>query len=334
MTRSGTDPMTNAPDAPPADTMADPVTGIIYNPRSHRNRGQDLDIAARRNVHVAQPRTRDEITEALRSFKAKGVTYLVVNGGDGTVRDVLTCGLAVFGADWPEMAVLPKGKTNALNVDLGAPRGWTVTAALDDHATARRVVRSPLVIRPREGDGPVRAGFIMGAGAYALGVQAGQDAHRMGAFDSVAVAVTTAWGIGQLIFGRRGNRWRQGARMTVKLGKEGTPLPHSGYGDRDRRSILMASTLQKFPSGLKLFGNLTDTLKLTVLDYPRRRLTAALPAILYGAGTRNLSASGMHLVGTERFELDIEDTYILDGEAFPGGRFVVESGPPIRFVVP
>ena len=46
------------------------------------------------------------------------------------MRDVLTMGRAVFADRWPAIAVLPKGKTNALNVDIGAPADWSLEGAM------------------------------------------------------------------------------------------------------------------------------------------------------------------------------------------------------------
>ncbi|MEZ5692526.1 MAG: acylglycerol kinase family protein [Altererythrobacter sp.] len=316
------------------DAPREPVVGVIYNPRSHRNKGQDLDLASRPYVHLAQPRERDGIVAALAEFAAKGVDYLIVNGGDGTVRDVLTGGMEVFGDNWPALAVLPKGKTNALNVDLGAPSGWNLCDAIDAFASGKRVVRRPLLVtRPGSEEAPL-AGFIMGAGGFTLGIQAGQDAHRLGAFDSLAVGVTAAWGVLQALFGSDANKWRRGAEMEILLGDERTPLPHSGQGYEGRRAVMLASTLERFPVGLKLFGEHRKGLKLVAMDRPRRRLLAALPKILFAGPGKESASRGFYQMAVDRFELTIGDDYILDGEAFPGGKLCVESGPELRFVIP
>lgn len=317
------------------DALRDPVVGVVYNPRSHRNRGQDLDIAERPSIHVAQPREREDIVAALRRFAELGVDYLIVNGGDGTVRDVLTGGMDVFGDEWPALAVLPKGKTNALNVDLGAPSGWNLCDAVDAYASGRRVVRRPMVVRALDNaQREPLAGFILGAGGFTLGIQAGQDAHRLGAFDSLAVGVTSVWGVLQALFGRDDNIWRRGAAMDIRLGKGREPMPHSGLGYDGRRSVMLASTLERFPVGLKLFGDLRAGLKVLALDRPRRRLLAALPFLLAGMKLSDPARGGVHQHAVERFEFAIEDDFILDGEAFPGGEFAVEPGPELRFVVP
>ncbi len=328
-------------DATVGASHSAPIIGIIYNPRSHRNRGRDLDIAALPNVHVEQPNERSDIPAALARFANLGVNYLIINGGDGTVRDVLSCGQTVFAGDWPELAVLPKGKTNALNVDLGAPAGWTLADAVAAHATARRVKRRPVSIAPADGQtesipgcGSSMLGFILGGGAFTLGVQAGQDAHRLGAFNSLAVGVTSAWGVLCGLLGSNDNIWRRGTVMQFLLGANRTPLPHCGEGDPARRSVFLASTLRRFPAGMKLFGAHEDGLKLLVLDRPTRRVLGMVPAIMAGWVPQWVKDRGLHQVAAEQFELTIEEEYILDGEAYPAGVFIVSSGPELSFVVP
>ena len=197
-----------------ASTVREPRIGVIYNPRSHRNKGQDLDCTERPGITVARPDRREDIASALADFAQQGIDYLIINGGDGTVRDVLTMGQAVFGETWPALAILPKGKTNALNVDLGAPAGWNLSDAIAAYASGRRIVRRPLSVK-REGAGDTpMLGFIFGCGAFTLGVEVGQDAHDLGFFNSLAVGATGAWGVLQALFGSipGGARWCWRAR--------------------------------------------------------------------------------------------------------------------------
>lgn len=334
----------SAPRSSPSDTtvpvatpIVTPIVGVIYNPRSHRNRGRDLDVAARPSVFVEQPDGKAAIANALERLARRGIDYLIVNGGDGTVRDVLTAAQHVFADEWPEIAVLPKGKTNALNVDLGAPAGWTLAQAIDAWPTARRIRRSPLAIAPvghKGKTGQPMLGFIMGGGAFTLGVRAGQNAHRMGAFNSLAVGVTTAWGAVSIVAGGDGNRWRRGTLMRFLLGPGGRELPHCGAGDEDRRNLFLASTLERFPAGMKLFDTRHHGLKLMVLDRPMRRIFASVPVLLAGWVPRWAKRGGFHQVAAEEFTLTIGDEYILDGEAYPAGTYRVTSGPELAFLVP
>ncbi|OGS53219.1 MAG: hypothetical protein A3J40_10190 [Erythrobacter sp. RIFCSPHIGHO2_12_FULL_63_10] len=311
-----------------------PKVGVIYNPRSHRNKGQDLDCDFSPQIFVAQPGDRQQLPLALADFAQRGIDLLVINGGDGTVRDVLTCGAGIFGDDWPAIAVLPKGKTNALTVDLEAPSDWSLQAAIDAFQHGRIIRRRPIRISSPQDPGIGVLGFVLGAGAFTMATRAGQSAHRLGAFNSLAVAITTLWVVLQVIFGTDRNPWRRGARMNLFVGKALAPFQHSGIGDPAYRRFLLASTLERFPAGMKPFGALGPGLKLAVLDQAPRRSMLLLPAIIMGRSLRNLRERGIHQVSPGAFELEIDDQIILDGEAFPAGRYRIETGPELEFVAP
>ncbi|WP_209349000.1 diacylglycerol kinase family protein [Pontixanthobacter sp. CEM42] len=324
----------NMTPSPGGDSAPEPVVGVIYNARSHRNRGRYLDAASMPNVYLEEPATHPEISAALAQFVERKIDLLVINGGDGTVRDVLTCGRGVFGDNWPALAVLPKGKTNALNVDLGAPSRWTLPGVIAAYKSRKRKIRRPLVVSPIDGDGMVHQGFILGAGGFTLGVRAGQDAHKMGAFNSLAVGVTSAWGILQGLLGSDENVWRRGVALRLLLGDAKQEVPHSAFGDPERRVFMLSSTLEKFPVGLKLFGKFHEGLKLVVLDHPRRRTLALMPAILSGWLPKWLPEKGVHHAQADHYEMDVGDEFILDGEVFPAGHYTVSTGPALSFVVP
>lgn len=316
-----------------------PTVGVIYNPRSHRNVGGDFDCGLCPHVHIAQPRARAQLPEALTEFVAKGIDLLVINGGDGTVRDVLTCGQAIFGDDWPAIAVLPKGKTNALTIDLGIPEDWTLQDAIDALDHGRRIHRRPMAVsaiaEPGKGTGiPRVAGFILGAGAFTKATQAGQSAHKLGAFDSMVVAVTALWALAQSLFASRANPWRKGARMRIGLGSADVPMAHSGHGDPEMRQLLFASTLERLPAGILPFGALKNGLKLVAVDQISRRTTALVPLVVTGKLRRGLRERGIHQITASQFTLSIDDPFILDGEAFPAGDYLIEQGPELAFVAP
>ncbi|WP_379922896.1 diacylglycerol/lipid kinase family protein [Erythrobacter sp. R86502] len=311
-----------------------PTVGVIYNPRSHRNLGADFDCGLCPHVHIAQPRARAQLPEALEDFAAKGIDLLVINGGDGTVRDVLTCGQTIFGDEWPVIAVLPKGKTNALTVDLGVPDDWTLQDAIDALDHGSRIYRRPMAVgRADEPDSRV-AGFIMGAGAFTKSIQAGQNAHKLGAFNSMVVGVTGIWALLQSVLAGRSNPWRKGARMQIGLGAADAPMAHSGQGDPAMRQLLFASTLERLPAGIKPFGALKSGLKLVAVDQITRRTTALVPLVLMGKIRGSLRARGIHQLATTQFSLTIDDQFILDGEAFPSGDYRIEQGPELAFVAP
>ena len=306
--------------------------GVIYNARSHRNKADGLAVRDRPNVTIARPDRREDIALALAQFAEDGIDFLIISGGDGTVRDVLTMGQGIFGAHWPQIAVLPKGKTNALNVDLGAPDDWTLDQAIAAFENGRRLVRRPLTLR-REGSGdPAILGFVLGAGAFTLGVEAGQDAHRIGFFNSLAVGMTGAWGVLQALFGSDDNRWRRGLRLELTQLDTGRSMPHSGHGDPSRRTVMLASTLRKMPLNVQIFGKNQQGIRLAIIDKPLRRILLSLPAIVMGWRPRWLADAGWHNVASDGFAMDISESFILDGEHFGPGRYTVGQGPELTFV--
>jgi hypothetical protein len=319
---------------PPASphAPAPPKVGVIFNPRSHRNAKLRQAAEEQPGAIVASPAKRGELGAVLAGFAEARVECIAISGGDGTVRDVLTAGMPVFGDNWPPIAVVPSGKTNALNVDLGAPKHWTLGEAVAALRDGKRVVRRPLVVRDLAGGGEL-VGFVFGAGLFTVAVGAGQNAHRLGAFDSIAVVATAAWGVIQALFGTDRNPWRRGAAMRVRTGDEGEELPRSARGDPARRAMLLASTLERFAAGIRPFGDRTG-LKLAVMDNSRRRLMATIPAIAAGWQSPWLEKMGLHQCETSRILLEVGDRFILDGEAFPPGSYEITQGPRLSFVVP
>ncbi|MEM1051348.1 MAG: acylglycerol kinase family protein [Pseudomonadota bacterium] len=312
-----------------------PRVGVIYNPRSHGNKGADFDCGMSPQVHIAKPGDRSQLPAALAEFASQGIDLLVINGGDGTVRDVLTSGASIFGDQWPALAVLPKGKTNALTVDLGVPKGWSLQDAIDAFEGENRVRRKPIEITPIGGSPQARVlGFILGAGAFTTAITAGQSAHKMGAFNSMAVAVAIGMGLFQWLFASRGNVWRRGSKMAIGLGVKDVPMEHSGVGDPEWRQLVLASTLEQMPAGMQPFGNMRAGLKLAVTDQISRTSAPTLLRMMRGQAPEGAREKGFHQLATNQFSLRIEGSFILDGEAFPPGEYRIGQGPELEFVAP
>ena len=311
-----------------------PLVGIIRNPRSHRNIDVAPEMADCSNILTETPASREALYHTLEGFARRGIDYLVIDGGDGTVRDVLTCGAPVFGNEWPALIVLPKGKTNALAVDLGLPGEWTLTEALAAAHRGDTLSRRPLRITDTEQGGSVQ-GFILGTGMFTLCTEAGQEAHRFGAFNSFAVGLSIMTAVLQSLFGRNGNVWRASSRTRLIDRVTGRALRRTGPGKEDERYLAIATTFERFPLGARPFGrNAAPGLKLLVLDWPRRLLVALIPAIMFGLGGRLLERAGFHRFSVTDIEMDLEGAFILDGEAFPAGKYILDEGPQIDFVIP
>jgi len=310
-----------------------PLVGVIRNLRSHRQAAAMPEWSGRATLLIETPEQRSELQDVLAHFAERRVDYLVVVGGDGTVRDVLTCGEGYFGESWPPLIIVPSGKTNALAVDLGLPATWTLEEALEAVAGGRIEQRRPLVVAQRDDSNARVQGFVFGGGAYASAIQLGQRAHDKGAFNNLAVGVTAIWAFLQTVFGTAGNTWRRGTPMRL-FDAHGREIAHSGVGRRDERHLVFASTLGRFPAGMRPFGNGGEGLRAAVIDSTHRGLLLRLPLIFRGLVTPRMRRLGYHVIEADGLQVDTAERFILDGEAFPGGRYQLSLGPKLRFVVP
>jgi diacylglycerol kinase (ATP) len=296
--------------------------GVIWNQRSHRNQGGDPVPLPGVVVEVA-PEDPAELYATLRRFAAEGVDLVVVDGGDGTIREVLTRLPEAYGGRIPRLAIVPNGKTNALALDIGSPLGATLEqllAAAEARAPTKR--RQCLeIVRPGQAT-PERRGFLFGMGAFVRATELAQKNHGLGLFDNAAIAVTLAQAAAGALVGGPGNAWRRGETATL-----------SG-ASAQRWFLVMASTLKRFPLGLKPFGEPREGLKLIAVEAPPRRLHRALPTLLAGRDAPWLAASGYRREDPAAFGLDWTGDFVLDGEIYEGGELTVRRGPELEFVVP
>jgi diacylglycerol kinase (ATP) len=313
-----------------------PLVGLIRNPRSHRNKGHGEALGDRSDVLLAEPRTKAELEAALARFAEAGIGILAISGGDGTVRDVLTRGAPLFGDNWPKVAVLPQGKTNALALDLGVSRSWSLDEAIAAFMNGSTVARRPIVVAGGHGNQRDRWGFIFGAGVFNAAIDAGQVAHRFGAFQSFAIGVTALFGMAQALFGFGRSPWRNLYRMIFTQADDGAPLPHSGLGPADSRFMAGFTTLRRFPLGMKLLAGVPEdgSIGYFMIDAPRRRVLARVPRAAMGWHGPALARLGLHRGSGEAFDVVLEDGFILDGERFPSGAFRISAGPELHFIVP
>lgn len=313
--------------APSAAAVGRLRVGIVCNPKSHLNHGAEYEagVPGVGSVLVAAPRTRDALADTLVDFAAQRIDLLVIDGGDGTVRDVLTCAAHIWKGGWPDIVVIPSGKTNALAIDLGIPTGWTLTDALAAVARGKAVERRPVEVSRKDGSRPLR-GFLFGAGAFVKATELAQHTHRAGAFNGVAVGLALGWAVMQTVFGKATSSWRSGTAM-------GLTLP-GGVADAAPRYLLLASSLQSLPLGLKPFGRVRAGMKLLAIDAPPKRLMLTVPALLAGSEAAWVRKAGYHHIDTAAFEVTLDDGFILDGEHFDGGTLAVRQGPVLSFIVP
>lgn len=297
--------------------------GVIWNQKSHRNQRAGGRLPLPDDVLDVAPEHEGELYAALRRFAAEGVELVAIDGGDGTIREVLTRLPEAYGGRSPRVAIVPNGKTNALALDLGVPLGST----LEDLLAAVRAGKPPKrrhcleVVRPGLAT-PERRGFLFGLGAFVRGTELAQTNHRRGFFDSAAIAVTIVGAAGRTFVGGPEDPWRRGEPARL--------------GDEPERAwfLVLASTLKRFPLGLKPFGPPHEGLKVLSVEAPPRRLAAAVPAILAGRDPPWLAGAGYRRRDIAEIDLSFPGHFVLDGEIFEGGALTLRQGPELEFVIP
>lgn len=330
-------PMQDQPTTPLRPAAVPGRIGVVRNPRSHRNKANPATLVETDDLLVAAPASRADLTGALARFAERQVELIVVDGGDGTVRDLLTRGAAVFGEAWPRLMVLPKGKTNALALDLGMPGKLTLDQALGQAAGARIERRRALRIEPSDGSRPPVYGFIMGTGVFNVAIDAAQVTHRFGAFQGLAVGLTVVTGMVLAVLGIGRGPWRTLSPTRI-VSAEGSEMARSRHGRDGERWAVGLSTLSKFPLGMKPFAGTghseSAAIACLAVDAPLRRVIARAPAILAGGGGPRYTALGVHRGASQAYEIELGGRFILDGESFPPGAYRIGLGPELEFLVP
>ena len=299
--------------------------GVVRNPKSHGNRVHPPGPPPE-GVHLVEPFGRDALRTALDDFAREGLDLLVIDGGDGTVRDVISLLPHTFGEEPPLLAVLPSGKTNVLAIDLGTPSDWRLEEALVAARRAEPRIKSRPPLRISWADGrPCLQGFFFGVGAPVKATSLAQQVHKVGFFHNVAVAVTIVTASFGALFGGARDEWREG--VTANLGLDGESQP-----DGERFAVL-ATALKRLPFGLMPFGAPREGLKLLDVDAPPKRLLKALPMVLSGKAVPALEGMGYRRRDPRVVSLSGGAPFVLDGEVFEGGELTIGLGPSLRFLV-
>jgi diacylglycerol kinase family enzyme len=297
---------------------------VLFNQRAHRNK-RAADRAVSSQISMAAPYSKSELDRTLAAFAHEQIDTLIIAGGDGTIRDVLSRSNRHFGETLPRLVIVPSGKTNALASDLGISTRWTVPETLAALHRWRTVRRRPIEIR-YDGETQVRRrGFVFGTGLFVRTTALAQSVHRVGAVDGLGVSLAIAGAAMRALFGTDSNEWRRGEAMT---------LAYDGHVVERDVFMLLCSTLERMPLGLRPFGPIRSGLKVLTVDAPPRGVALAAPAIAFGSQRKWLRDFGYHHLDTDSFRLRTEGGFVLDGERYPGGDLIISKGAPIDFLVP
>ena len=316
--------------------------GVIRNRFSRRNRttNERADLAAT-GALIAEPDSLEDLAASLHDFARREVGLIIIDGGDGTVREVLTALPSAYGGRPPRLAVLASGTTNLIAADVGAGRSDPATvqmlAAINAAGPPDSLIQRRSTLQVSWPDGyrePVH-GMFLGAAAFTRATEISVRLVRQGKIDeSAGVAATLVSAVAQTFAGPERQRWMQGDPMSVA---------HEGKAaDSGARFVFLASTLSKLVLGIWPFwgpGVERDAGVVRYLDVsaPPRRLVRALPAIMRGRPRPWMEEWGYRSGAVGYLDLALSDPFVIDGEVFeagPGGVVRLSAGQDLEFLVP
>lgn len=234
---------------------------------------------------------------ALSEFREAGAAAIVIEGGDGTVREVASRAFRLWEGAPPPFALRPTGNTNLIARSAGrAPRG----VPLAPERLRRRVL--PVLKAERAGAEAMR-GFIAGAGAYEAATRLARE--EIGARHGLQVLLAVL----RLL------------RSRALRGPWPIGFAASATAPESAPRMLVAAT--SLPGAL-LFGLSpfwgTGSGRLRFLDIAAEppRLALAAPFVALGR-PRRWMAEAYRSGRSEAATLRLETPFVLDGEPFAPG---------------
>jgi len=323
-----------------------PRLALLINPLSGYNRRHGGVFAARAEragIECREGRDPDEIAESLRSLARLRPDLLIVNGGDGTVRQVVDeLRRERPFENEPVLALLRGGSTNMIQNDAGL-RGRPTRALrrllgrVRDGIPQDRVRACiPLRIR-REGDGLERHGFFWSAGALPRVLDAAQAGYAAGGARGAPGELAALAGVLKPL-------WRGAPEDDERLRPEpmgwGSERPGEGGGetdwDRSERVFLFVTTLRRLVLGFRAGALEGEPLRWASLR-PRYRRRILLRYLLSGGRLPRASTGGLELGGGASLHLWLEGDWALDGETWAGStahpELRLEAAAPVRVLI-
>ncbi|MEX2519538.1 MAG: diacylglycerol kinase family protein, partial [Paracoccaceae bacterium] len=163
--------------------MSTPI-GHIRNPSA--TQGAKAALAPHPRVMTRTPADFEGLDAALAEMRAAGVSTIIIEGGDGTVREVISRAIPLWAGAAPDFAILAAGNTNLVARKAGRIDAEGAARLIAGAATARR--RDVALLKLERQSLPTLRGFIMGAGAYAAATRLAQ--RDIGARHGAQVAQT------------------------------------------------------------------------------------------------------------------------------------------------
>ncbi|HEX9449203.1 MAG TPA: diacylglycerol kinase family protein [Dongiaceae bacterium] len=312
--------------------------GVISNAKSTRN---EVSMRAVHDVLAEHPEIPHLVfheiaglRSGLRDLAARGISHLVISGGDGTVQASINDLLQdrPF-AELPWISLIAGGMTNVIARDVG----MTGKPAVALRRLIERVKNGdPGELQERhvmglslDGGQNTTYGFVGGAiGFYQGTMLSRQHAHRIGLRQMLAANATILQSMVRLLIHGPGPRSGfTGEKVLLGLNGE-TPRQRDVF-------VLVLTTLDQLTPGIMPFwGERKRAIKYTLVDHPPKRFLRAVWPALRGRGLPWMEAAGYQSGSLDHLRMTLRSPFVMDGELFMprnGNTIDITAGPAIPF---
>ncbi|NHN89026.1 diacylglycerol/lipid kinase family protein [Acetobacter conturbans] len=316
---------------------------LIHNPRSRRNVRDDGRFVAEARKALGSlfvcPASHDALRPAVAELARQDVRVIAVNGGDGTVSDVISAVLEFYPADHlPALSVFPSGNTNLIANDVGCTlRGMPALSALSHRARTGTLLddvswRQPVVASWPDPDRLPVAGMFCGLAAFTRAIELAHNPAILERYShDAAIFATLLWGLRLFLRKETRHSWMGGSRMTVTVDND-PPDSHA-------RFLFLCTGLHQLSRGVWPFW-LDDAPRggLIYLDITGNPpgLARGLLSVLRGRISGRLRVSKAYRSGmAASIRIETQDQLVMDGEELdpgPEGVLYLKEGPRMAFI--
>lgn len=310
------------------------TVGIILNPlaRINRKKGDDAENSFREifggKALVCATESKSRINEVMERFHREGVKYLLISGGDGTICNVLTSYINLFGnEELPVIVPLMGGTINMIGTDAGLRRNQLTVCRklkkmLDAGETVPVTGRGLLKVTDEHNGEPVYGFSWIDGLLYNFLL----DYYSKGAGVQVASMMAL-----KLIFTSLSNTEDSVFReIKSHVYLNGERVPHRSH------VFIIASCLRKLVFGFDIYDGACvpgETFNVLYLRAPfLKKSRLKIPFGLY-KGIKSDENGDFINKTAETLVVEENAGYIIDGEIFrreTPARVTIEPGPALR----
>ncbi|MEO0603881.1 MAG: diacylglycerol kinase family protein [Myxococcota bacterium] len=312
--------------------------GVVTNPRSRKNRrnpvmAETLAYVLGERDHFSAPTSLEALAETARRFRDHEIDVLCVNGGDGTIHQVMTAMVRAYaGSPLPEIAILRGGTMNIVAESMGnriRPEEMLEQVVSSYHGSTPLPETQLRLLEVDLDDGnPPLYGFISGNGIIPRFLERYYDRPDPSPVDAAWLLFRAA--LSAVVGGNLARTLTEPTAGTIQL--DGTPWPHEEW------IAVAIGSVEQIGLGFPVFHRVSahpDHFQVVGVGSSVATLALGLPRLYRGRG-----------IGGENNFTDVAQEVVLqgppnepmtiDGDLYhtPSGRIRYTVGPQITVRLP